>query len=122
MQEVANSTDDHTLILEHIGTLAVNPFIFAKLPYDANRGELFLVHVPYRGTGPMRKWPAANLVKLETEAMKAAQGSVVKDKLGQESALAVGSSGKEFEAFIKAEQIRWKAVIDRAQIKPDGLG
>ena len=35
MQEVANSTDDHTLILGHIGTLAVNPYIFAKLPYDA---------------------------------------------------------------------------------------
>ena len=35
MQEVANSTDEHTLILGHIGTLAVNPYIFAKLPYDA---------------------------------------------------------------------------------------
>ena len=27
--------DQHTLILGHIGTLAVNPFIFDKLPYDA---------------------------------------------------------------------------------------
>ena len=114
MQEVAGSTDEHTLILGHIGTLAVNPYIFAKLPYDANRdfapitlvakvpslyvvhpdlpvnnmkefvayakskpGQLnygsagngsaghlafeylkmasqtFVVHVPYRGTGPM---------------------------------------------------------------------
>jgi tripartite-type tricarboxylate transporter receptor subunit TctC len=37
MQEVANSTDEHTLILGHIGTLAVNPYIFPKLSYDANR-------------------------------------------------------------------------------------
>ena len=37
MQEVANSTDEHTIILGHIGTLAVNPYIFPKLPYDANR-------------------------------------------------------------------------------------
>ena len=37
MQEVAGSTDEHTLILGHIGTLAVNPYIFAKLPYDANK-------------------------------------------------------------------------------------
>lgn len=37
MQEVARSDDQHTLILGHIGTLAVNPFMFAKLPYDANR-------------------------------------------------------------------------------------
>ena len=114
MQEVAGSTDEHTLILGHIGTLAVNPFIFPKLPYDANRdfvpltllakvpslyvvhpdlpvrnlkefvayakskpgqlnygsagngsaghlafeylkmvSETFILHVPYRGTGPM---------------------------------------------------------------------
>jgi tripartite-type tricarboxylate transporter receptor subunit TctC len=37
MQEVANSHDEHTLILGHIGTLAVNPFIFNKLSYDAAR-------------------------------------------------------------------------------------
>jgi len=250
MQEVANNTDEHSFILGHIGTLAVNPFIFAKLPYDAERdfapitliskvpslyvvhpdlpvhnlkefvayakskpGQLnygsagngsaghlafeylkmvsgiFMLHVPYRGTGPMltdlmagrlqaasvgapallafikagklrciatgtterlpqlpdvptvaeqgykgfemtqwygllapKKWPKANIDKLEVEAIKAARGSVVKDKLSQETALAVGNTSKEFDAFIKAEKARWKPVIDRAQIKPDGLG
>ncbi|NSX12986.1 tripartite tricarboxylate transporter substrate binding protein [Cupriavidus taiwanensis] len=34
MGEVARADDNHTLILGHIGTLAVNPFIFPKLPYD----------------------------------------------------------------------------------------
>jgi len=34
MQEVASATDQHTLTLGHSGTLAVNPFIFDKLPYD----------------------------------------------------------------------------------------
>jgi len=34
MAEVASASDQHTLILGHIGTLAVNPFIFDKLPYD----------------------------------------------------------------------------------------
>ena len=113
MAEVAAATDQHTLILGHIGTLAVNPYIFDKLPYDpvkafkpvtllakvpslylahpdlpvknlkdfvalarskpgklnygsAGNGsaghlameylkaaaDLFIVHVPYRGTGP----------------------------------------------------------------------
>lgn len=37
MAEVARSDDQHTLILGHIGTLAVNPYIFDKLPYDANK-------------------------------------------------------------------------------------
>lgn len=34
MQEVARAEDQHTLILGHIGTLAVNPYMFDKLPYD----------------------------------------------------------------------------------------
>ena len=250
MQEVANSTDDHTLVLGHIGTLAVNPFIFAKLPYDAARdfapitlvskvpslyvvhpdlpvknlaefiayakskpGQLnygsagngsaghlafeylkmvsntFLLHVPYRGTGPMltdlragrlqaasvgapallafikagklrciatgtaqrlpqlpdvptvaeqgfkgfemtqwyglmapSTWRKANLAKLEAEAIKAARGPVVMEKLSHETALAVGSTSAEFDAFIKTEQARWKPVIARAQIKPEGNG
>ncbi len=248
MQEVANSEDGHTLILGHIGTLAVNPYIFSKLPYDpakdfvpvtlvskvpslyvvhpdlpikdlkdfvalakAKPGQLnygsagngsaghlafeylkmvsntFVVHVPYRGTGPMltdlmsgrlqaasvgapallpfikagklrciatgtaqrlpqlpdvatvaeqgykgfemtqwygllapAKWPKPHVAKLEAEAMKAAKGSVVKDKLAADTALAVGSSAAEFEAFILSEQARWKPVIARAQIKPEG--
>ncbi len=37
MSEVARATDQHTIILGHIGTLAVNPYIFARLPYDANK-------------------------------------------------------------------------------------
>ena len=37
MQDVAGATDQHTLILGHIGTLAVNPYIFDKLPYDPNK-------------------------------------------------------------------------------------
>ena len=250
MQEVAGSTDEHTFILGHIGTLAVNPYIFPKLPYDANRdfapitlvakvpslyvvhpdlpvknlkefvayakarpGQLnygsagngsaghlafeylkmatdtFVLHVPYRGTGPMltdlmagrlqaaavgapallqfikagklrciatgtstrlpqlpdvptvaeqgfkgfemtqwygllapSKWPKPHIAKLEAESIKAARGGVVKEKLANETALAVGNTGAEFEAFIKVEQARWKAVIARAQIKPEGMG
>lgn len=249
MQEVANSTDEHTLILGHIGTLAMNPYIFPKLPYDAakdfvpitliskvpslyvvhpdlpvkNMQELvayakarpgqinygsagngsaghlafeylkmvtgiFAVHVPYRGTGPMltdlmagrlqaaavgapaliqfikagklrciatgtttrlpqlpdvptvaeqgfkgfemtqwygllapSKFSKLNLEKLESHAVSAARSPSVKEKLSNDLALAVGNTHAEFEAFIKQEQTRWKAVIARAQIKPDGI-
>jgi tripartite-type tricarboxylate transporter receptor subunit TctC len=55
MQEVARAEDQHTVILGHVGTLAVNPFIFDKLPYDPNKDfkpisllakvpSLYLVH------------------------------------------------------------------------------
>ena len=55
MQEVARAEDQHTVILGHVGTLAVNPYIFDKLPYDPNKDfkpisllakvpSLYLVH------------------------------------------------------------------------------
>ena len=113
MSEVARADDQHTIILGHIGTLAVNPYIFDKLPWkledfkpvsllakvpslyvvhpdvpaknlrefiayaksrpgklsygsagNGSAGQLafeylkmtsdvFMLHVPYRGTGPM---------------------------------------------------------------------
>jgi tripartite-type tricarboxylate transporter receptor subunit TctC len=249
MQEVANSTDEHTLILGHIGTLAVNQYIFAKLPYEPNKDftpitliskvpslyvvhpdlpvknlkefvayakanpaqlnygsagngsaghlafeylkmttEIFVLHVPYRGTGPMltdllagrlqaaavgapallqfikagklrciatgtssrlpqlpdvptvaeqgykgfemtqwygllapSKMAKANIDKLEKEAIAASRGKILNDKLSQDTALAVGNTRSEFEAFIKLEQARWKPVITRAQIKPEGI-
>lgn len=37
MAEVARADDQHTVILGHIGTLAVNPYMYDKLPYDANK-------------------------------------------------------------------------------------
>jgi tripartite-type tricarboxylate transporter receptor subunit TctC len=37
MAEVARADDQHTVILGHIGTLAVNPYMYDKLPYDPNK-------------------------------------------------------------------------------------
>ncbi len=54
--------------------------------------------------------------------MKATRSALVKEKLAHETALAVGNTGAEFEAFIKLKQTRWKQVIARAQIKPEGMG
>ena len=68
-----------------------------------------------------RKAILDNIDKLEKEAMAATRTKLVQDKLSQDTALAVGNTGAEFEAFIKQEQARWKPVIARAQIKPDGL-
>jgi tripartite-type tricarboxylate transporter receptor subunit TctC len=50
MQEAARAdADGYTLIIGHIGTLAVNPFMFEKLPFDTNRdfaAVSLLVKVP----------------------------------------------------------------------------
>jgi tripartite-type tricarboxylate transporter receptor subunit TctC len=72
MTEVKNADDQHTLILGHIGTLAVNPYIFDKLPYDPNKDfrpisllakvpSLYLVHPDL---------PAKNLVEFVALAKK----------------------------------------------------
>ena len=57
MQDVARADPDgYTLIIGHIGTLAVNPFMFETLPFDTNRDfaavsllakipNIFVVHV-----------------------------------------------------------------------------
>jgi tripartite-type tricarboxylate transporter receptor subunit TctC len=38
MMEVANAPPDgHTIILGHVGTLAVNPYMLDKQPYDVNK-------------------------------------------------------------------------------------
>ena len=38
MQDVAKAAPDgHTIILGHVGSLAVNPYIFANQPYDVNK-------------------------------------------------------------------------------------
>ncbi|MFZ2648671.1 MAG: tripartite tricarboxylate transporter substrate binding protein [Burkholderiaceae bacterium] len=38
MQDVAKSAPDgHTIILGHVGSLAVNPYIFSNQPYDVNK-------------------------------------------------------------------------------------
>ena len=65
MEEVARADPDgYTLIIGHVGTLAMNPYMFEKLPYDANRDfrpislfakvpTIFVVHesVPAKNLG-----------------------------------------------------------------------
>jgi tripartite-type tricarboxylate transporter receptor subunit TctC len=247
MQEVARADDQHTIILGHIGTLAVNPYMFDKLPYDANKdfrpvsllakvpslyvvnpnvpvknlkelielakskpgqlnygsagngsaghlameylkmtANLFITHIPYRGTGPqltdllagrleaasvgasailphikagklrciatgsaqrlaqlpdvptvaeqgypgfeMTQWygmlaPAsmapANVERLSIETMKAMKAGAAIERLNQDAAQAIGGTPAQFAQFIAAEQKRWKAVVERAKIKPE---
>jgi len=247
MQEVARADDQHTIILGHIGTLAVNPYMFDKLPYDPNKdfkpisllakvpslyvvnpsvpaknlkelvelarsrpgqlnygsagngsaghlameylkmtANLFITHIPYRGTGPqltdllagrleaasvgasailphikagklrciatgstqrlpqlpdvptvaeqgypgfeMTQWygmmaPAsmapANVERLSVETVKAMKSSAAIERLTQDAAQAVGGTPAQFAQFIAAEQKRWKAVVERAKIKPE---
>lgn len=151
MQEVAKSTPDgHTIILGHVGSLAVNPIIFPNQPFDVNKdfipvtllakvpnlfvvhpdvpardfkefvayakknpGKLnygtagnasaghlameylklvtgmFMVHIPYRGTGPM----LTDLLAGRTQATSAGLPALLPHiKSGKLRAIAVGTA------------------------------
>ena len=78
MSEVAKATPDgHTIILGHVGSLAVNPYIFPNQPYDVNRDfmpvtllakvpNLFVIHpdVPAKDFKEFVAYAKANPGKL----------------------------------------------------------
>jgi tripartite-type tricarboxylate transporter receptor subunit TctC len=151
MQDVAKSKPDgHTIILGHVGSLAVNPYIFPNQPYDVNKdfmpvtllakvpnlfvvhpdvpvkdfkefvayakknpGKLnygsagnasaghlameylklvtgmFMVHIPYRGTGPQ----LTDLLAGRTQASSAGLPAMLPHiKAGKLRAIAVGTA------------------------------
>ena len=74
MQEVKNSAPDgYTIILGHVGTLAVNPAMFAKLPYDPVKDFVpitLLAKVPSLLVVNAEKMKAKNLKELVEYARK----------------------------------------------------
>jgi tripartite-type tricarboxylate transporter receptor subunit TctC len=57
MTEVAKAAPDgHTMILGHVGSLAVNPYIFNNQPYDVNR-DFLPVTMLAQGAQPVRHPP-----------------------------------------------------------------
>lgn len=189
MSEVARAEDQHTLILGHIGTLAVNPFIFDKLPYDATKdfkpvsllakvpslyvvhpdvpannlkefiafvkknpgrlsygsagngsaghlafeylkmtAEIFMLHVPYRGTGPMMTDLLAG--RLEASAVGAA-AVLPFIKAGKVRCIATGSAKRlpqlpdvatvAEQGFPGFEMTQWYGMMAPASISPANL-
>ena len=152
MQDVARADDQHTIILGHIGTLAVNPYIFDKLPYDPKKdfvpvsllakvpslyvvhpdlpvkniaelvayakknpgklsygsagngsaghlafeylkmtADIFMLHVPYRGTGPMMQ----DLIAGRLDAASVGASALIPFiKAGKVRCIATGSTAR----------------------------
>ena len=189
MGEVARSDDQHTLILGHIGTLAVNPFIFDKLPYDPNKdfkpvsllakvpslyvvhpdvpaknlkefiayakknpaklsygsagngsaghlafeylkmtADIFMLHVPYRGTGPMMTDLLSG--RLDAAAVGAA-AMLPFIKAGKVRCIATGSAKRlpqlpdvatvAEQGFPGFEMTQWYGMLAPANLAPANL-
>ena len=189
MAEVARADDQHTLILGHIGTLAVNPYIFAKLPWDPNKdfkpvsllakvpslyvvhpdvpvknlkefiayakarpgklsygsagngsaghlafeylkmtANVFMLHVPYRGTGPM----LTDLMSGRLEASAIGAAAILPFiKSGKVRCIATGSALRlpqlpdvptvAEQGFPGFEMTQWYGMLAPANLAPDHL-
>ena len=90
--ECVQSSGGHTLILSHIGTFAVNPFIFDKLPFDINKdfGSILL----------LAKIPGLYVVNAEVPARNLRKFiALAKSKLGEINYSSIGNGNVGHLAF-----------------------
>ncbi len=96
MGEVARADDQHTLILGHIGTLAVNPYIFDKLPYDPNKD--------FKPISLLAKVPSLYLVRPDLPVKNLKEFiALAKSKPGQ---LNYGSAGNGSAGHLAMEYLK----------------
>ena len=113
MEEVAKAEPDgYTLIIGHVGTLAMNPYMFEKLPYDANNDfrpvslfakvpTIFVVH---------ESVPAKNLREFVALARK------------EPGKLNYGSAGNGSAGHLAIEYLKLVSHIDIQHVPYKGTG
>ena len=112
MQEVARADDQHTLILGHIGTLAVNPYIFAKLPYDANKD--------FKPISLLAKVPSLYVVHPDVPAKNLKEFiAYAKSKPGK---LSYGSAGNGSAGHLAFEYLKMTAEVFMLHVPYRGTG
>ena len=112
MGEVARADDQHTVILGHIGTLAVNPFMFDKLPYDANKD--------FRPVSLLAKVPSLYVVNPSVPAKNLKEFiALVKAKPGT---MNYGSAGNGSAGHLAMEYLKMTAGIFITHIPYKGTG
>ena len=112
MAEVARAEDQHTLILGHIGTLAVNPYMYDKLPYDANKD--------FKPVSLLAKVPSLYVVHPNVPAKNLKEFiALAKSKPG---AMTYGSAGTGSAGHLAFEFLKMTANIFLLHIPYKGTG
>ncbi|TFY97168.1 Bug family tripartite tricarboxylate transporter substrate binding protein [Ramlibacter humi] len=112
MAEVARADDQHTVILGHIGTLAVNPYMFEKLPYDANKD--------FKAVSLLAKVPSLYVVHPGVPANNLREFiALVKAKPGT---MNYGSAGNGSAGHLAMEYLKMTANIFITHIPYKGTG
>ncbi|HLB14393.1 MAG TPA: tripartite tricarboxylate transporter substrate binding protein [Burkholderiales bacterium] len=113
MLEVARADPDgYTLIIGHIGTLAVNPFIFSKLPFDVNKD--------FVAVSLLTKVPNIFVVNANVPAKDLAGFiALARAKPGQ---LNYGSAGNGSAGHLAFEYLKLVAKVDVTHVPYKGTG
>ena len=112
MAEVARADDQHTLVLGHIGTLAVNPYIFDKLPYDPQRD--------FRALSLLAKVPSLYVVHPDVPAKNLKEFvALAKQKPGQ---MNYGSAGNGSAGHLAFEYLKMASGIFILHVPYRGTG
>jgi tripartite-type tricarboxylate transporter receptor subunit TctC len=112
MAEVARADDQHTIILGHIGTLAVNPYMYDKLPYDANKD--------FKPVSLLAKVPSLYVVNPNVPAKDLKEFiALAKSKPGQ---MNYGSAGNGSAGHLAMEYLKMSTGIFLTHIPYKGTG
>jgi len=113
MQDVARSDPDgYTLIIGHIGTLAVNPFMFESLPFDTNRD--------FAAVSLLAKIPNIFVVHADVPAKDLREFvALAKREPGK---LYYGSAGNGSAGHLAFEYLKLVAGIDLVHVPYKGTG
>jgi tripartite-type tricarboxylate transporter receptor subunit TctC len=113
MQDVARADPDgYTLIIGHIGTLAVNPFMFESLPFDTNRD--------FTAVSLLAKIPNIFVVHADVPAKDLRQFvALAKQQPGK---LYYGSAGNGSAGHLAFEYLKLVAGIDVVHVPYKGTG
>jgi tripartite-type tricarboxylate transporter receptor subunit TctC len=113
MQEVARAEPDgYTLIIGHIGTLAVNPFMFEKLPFDTNRD--------FAAVSLLAKVPNIFVVHASVPAKDLREFVALAKK--EPGKLYYGSAGNGSAGHLAMEYLKLVAGIDIVHVPYKGTG
>ena len=113
MQEAARADPDgYTLIIGHIGTLAVNPFMFDKLPFDTN--------ADFAAVSLLAKVPSIFVVHADVPAKDLREFvALAKSQPGK---LNYGSAGNGSAGHLAIEYLKLVAGIDIVHVPYKGTG
>ena len=113
MEDVAHAAPDgYTLIIGHIGTFAVNPFMFAKLPFDTNRD--------FRAVSLFAKVPQIFVVPSSVPAKDLREFIALAKK--EPGKLYYGSAGNGSAGHLAVEYLKLVSGMDIQHVPYKGTG